>query len=133
MFKNFMKDRYGLDNLTFIILAFALIFVTYKYVWIISVLLVGWALFRVLSKNRQKRVHELQVYSAIINKIVQWIMKGIYKLKSRRTGYKSRQQQKQFHVFVKCPKCKNKLRLPKNKGKLMVTCPVCKQEFIKKT
>ncbi|HBQ64708.1 MAG TPA: hypothetical protein DD727_07270 [Clostridiales bacterium] len=32
-----------------------------------------------------------------------------------------------------CPQCKNKLRLPRNRGRLKVTCPVCKHEFFKKT
>lgn len=37
------------------------------------------------------------------------------------------------HKYMKCPHCKAQLRLPKGKGKISVTCPVCKKEFVKKT
>ena len=35
-------------------------------------------------------------------------------------------------VFV-CPTCKQKLRVPRGKGKISITCPKCATSFIKKT
>lgn len=32
-----------------------------------------------------------------------------------------------------CPSCGNKLRIPKGKGKIRITCPHCKQQFIQQT
>ena len=34
--------------------------------------------------------------------------------------------------FFKCPVCKQKLRVPKGKGKVEITCPKCGNKFIKK-
>jgi ribosomal protein S27E len=133
MFRGFLKGRYGMDSLTFVILAFSLIFIGRKYVWVLGVILIIWAIFRVLSKDYEKRNHELQVFNNIFQKIAQSLMKATYSLRNKYYSYKSRQQQKSHYVFLKCPKCRNKLRLPINKGKLMVTCPVCKYEFIKET
>jgi predicted RNA-binding Zn-ribbon protein involved in translation (DUF1610 family) len=42
-------------------------------------------------------------------------------------------QQRKQYVFFQCPKCNKNLRLPKNKGKLQVKCPVCGFAFFKKT
>ncbi len=32
-------------------------------------------------------------------------------------------------LVIECPSCHNKLRIPKNKGLLKVTCPKCKDSF----
>jgi len=54
-------------------------------------------------------------------------------IKNKITFYKNIIEQRKYYVFFKCPKCKKTLRLPKNKGKLKVTCPICKYELFKKT
>ncbi len=33
-------------------------------------------------------------------------------------------------VVISCRKCSQKLRVPKSMGKLSVSCPICKSEFI---
>lgn len=37
------------------------------------------------------------------------------------------------YLVIDCPKCTTRLRLPKGKGKLTITCPNCKNEFKSKT
>ena len=32
-----------------------------------------------------------------------------------------------------CPKCKQQVRVPRGKGKIAITCPQCREKFIKKT
>lgn len=33
-------------------------------------------------------------------------------------------------VIINCRRCSQKLRVPRDAGKISVTCPVCKMEFI---
>lgn len=33
------------------------------------------------------------------------------------------------YLVINCPQCPTKLRLPKGKGKITVTCPNCSNEF----
>ena len=45
-------------------------------------------------------------------------------------NYEKREQENE--KFFKCPLCKQKLRVPKGKGKVEITCPKCGNKFIKK-
>ena len=37
------------------------------------------------------------------------------------------------HRRFRCPKCHQKVRVPRGKGKIQITCPQCGEKFIKKT
>ena len=140
MFREFFNGRYGIDRLTLTLFLLAAILINTDYMWIIGVGILGYGVFRMLSKNIDKRYRELQSFDKIVSKVRQFlrpvttlIVKGFDFLYQKYVFYKTRLQQQKYFVFTKCPKCKNTLRLPRNKGKLSVTCPVCKSEFLKKT
>lgn len=119
-FRRFMAGRYGTDKLNTLILGIGLvlclvsIFVPLVLVRLIlvwgSYLFMGIAIFRCLSRNTYKRYQENRRYLAL----------------------RSRMKDKN-HRYFRCPKCRQQIRVPKGKGKIAITCPKCKEKFIKKT
>lgn len=132
--------RNGLDRYTLFLALISILFFPYPYIWIIGAALLGYAVFRAFSKNIQKRRQELYRFEEINRKIAGFLARQIYRiiLWFRKIGvklknYKTRLSQRKQYVFLKCPQCKKQLRLPRKKGRLQATCPLCKVEFIKKT
>ena len=37
------------------------------------------------------------------------------------------------HRYFDCPKCRQLVRVPRGKGKIAITCPRCREKFVKKT
>ena len=124
----FMIGRYGPDHLgvAMIILSFVLstLYAIFGYttVLLISYISFGLTLFRMLSRNINRRRAENDKFIRYWWPIRTRIKKVTEKVKQRRT-----------HKFFKCPKCKNTLRVPRGKGKLQVTCPKCGERFFRKT
>ncbi len=51
----------------------------------------------------------------------------------KKNNLKKRWAQRSTYRFFKCPQCKQTVRVPKGRGKICITCPKCKTEFIKKS
>jgi len=126
-FRTFMQGRYGNDNLGRFTIALALVLmiaylITKLYpLYIIELALLIISIFRSFSRNVEKRYAENQKYLRIKGKIKNWF-KNIGKPKTDL-------QHKIYH----CPSCKQKVRVPKGKGRIAITCPKCSTQFIKKT
>ena len=119
-FRRFMYGRYGTDRLSMVILTaglicsllstfirvfpFNLIFLALSYGLMI------WAIFRVMSRNTYKRYEENRKFLQFFDR-----------LKDRQNRY------------FDCPKCHQTVRVPRGKGKISITCPRCKEKFIRKT
>lgn len=140
MFKNIFAGRNGIDRYSLFLLIVSLLFFRYAYLWILGVAILGYAVFRTFSKDVETRRKELSRFDEINRKIAGHFIKAFYWVKNlflrigrSFTNYRTRLSQRKQYVFVKCPGCKKQLRLPRKKGRLQATCPVCKAEFIKKT
>ena len=72
--------------------------------------LMGWAIFRIFSRNTYKRYQENQKLTLFLDR-----------LKDRN------------HRYFTCPRCRQPVRVPRGKGKIAITCPKCREKFIKKT
>lgn len=135
-----MAGRYGVDNLSLVLLFVSFLLININYIWLAGVGVLGYIVFRAMSRNHEQRRKELQSFekaTAGIRKLMapagEAAARGILSLYRKSMALRSRLKQRKDFVFVKCKGCKNTLRLPRNKGKLAAKCPVCKAEFIIKT
>lgn len=126
--QRFMAGRYGADQLGQVYLGFAMVFLLismfsrWNIFYALALGLMGYEYYRMLSRQVEKRYRENQ-------KFMNWCY-GLAVKKNRR---KEQAQQRKIYHFYKCPSCKQKVRVPKGKGKICITCPKCKTEFIKKS
>ena len=126
-FRRLMMGRYGVDQLTWVLLVLALVLPLCGSIFQIGFLgLLCWVVlffcyFRIFSRNIYARQMENQK-----------LMRLWYRLKNKKANRPTAQERKNYRVFV-CPTCKQKLRVPRGKGKISITCPKCATSFIKKT
>lgn len=126
--QRFMAGRYGNDQLNQFIFIVAIISMVLEIItrqslfYTLTLVLLILAYVRVFSRNINKRYEEnmkfLQKKDAILNKF-------------RKQKYYAAQR-RYFHIYT-CPQCKQKIRIPKGKGKISITCPKCRTSFIKKS
>ena len=126
--QRFMAGRYGNDQLNQFIFIVAIISMVLEIItrqslfYTLTLVLLILAYVRVFSRNINKRYEEnmkfLQKKDAILNKF-------------RKQKYYAAQR-RNFHIYT-CPQCKQKIRIPKGKGKISNTCPKCRTSFIKKS
>ena len=118
--RRFMMGRYGTDKLNMVILGTGLVFslvsmfIRYAPVnlalMVISYGLMGWAIFRTLSRNTYKRYQENRKYLMFLQKI-----------------------KDKDHRYFDCPRCRQQVRVPRGKGEIAISCPKCREKFIRKT
>ncbi len=124
----FMYGRNGADHLCMAMILTALVlnivnmFITNDLAYVIlntlSTVLTVWMVFRMFSRNLQKRRAE---NARFLDK-VWWPLK-------RRFGAAKRQSQDKEHKYFTCPNCRTVCRVPRGKGKIVITCPKCRGEI----
>lgn len=124
----YMNGRYGYDELSKLLIVTGLVFGIvsnlFGGIWVsaLGIALIAYGALRILSKDKTNRYRELQKYLKLKQKV---------QLTYRR--WRNRWVQRKAFKITKCPSCKQKIRMPRGKKKIRVTCPSCKHTFIKKT
>ncbi len=123
----FMMGRYGNDQFNRFLMILAMICFVLSLFRIPGVYLIGlfclvYVYFRMLSRNTYKRSLENNKYLQCEYKVKRWF-----------SGVKRNMQQRRTHHIYKCPSCRQKIRIPRGKGKIEIRCPKCGQTFIKKS
>jgi hypothetical protein len=132
---SFMYGRNGIDQLyhflfwTIVALSFLNIFLKEWVLTVIELLILIYALFRVFSRNVYRRQKENQVYLVCARKIRSFFGGIKRKFSSKMTLENNKWRDRKTHVYKRCPKCKNILRLPRVKGKHTAACPCCGNRF----
>lgn len=123
-----MYGRYGFDDLSKIYLVLTIVcivlsmFTKKSFFYLLGVALLIYTYYRAFSRQTAKRQMENQKFLNLR-----------YQAKVRQNKRKVRREQKKIYRFYKCPSCKQTVRVPKGRGKICITCPKCKMEFIKKS
>ena len=124
----FMQGRYGTDDFYKCLFWVALIGIVINWFFksqLLSfavTLILVYAMYRVLSKNHSARYAENQRYLQATAKIRYWF-----------DQQKKLMEERKYHHIYTCPKCRQKIRIPKGKGKIMIRCPKCHHEFQKRS
>jgi len=133
-----MNPRYGWDNLSIFLILLGLILLTWEYTFITGILIGGYGLWRVFSKDIEKRRNEQIAFERWVRKLgnrlnVLYYKSGINKLGQKIREFFASIKRRRYYLIIKCPKCSQKLRLPRGKGQLIVTCKNCGFKFKKRT
>ena len=127
-FSKFMQGRYGVDSLSrflsIVLLAIIILgmFIRIPLSGTITLVILVILYWRMFSRNIPKRYEENQKFLQIRDKLF-----------GRFSDFGSNMSQmKDYHIY-KCPRCNQKIRIPRGKGHIMVRCPKCGYEFHKKS
>lgn len=124
----FMQGRYGADQMGQMLSAVNMVFLiislfSRNQAWfLLAVIGIVYNYFRMFSKNISKRYAENQKYltmtAGIRRKLASW---------------KSQLAQRKIYHIYRCPGCKQKIRVPRGRGKIEIRCPKCNTRFVKKS
>ncbi len=123
-----MYGRYGIDSLGRSTIAAGLVtillsgFIRWRFLPLISWVLIITAYYRMFSKNIYKRSSENQ-----------WYLNKTARLRGFLTRQKKMLSQRRTHHIYTCPSCKQKIRIPRGKGRIEIRCPKCSTTFIKRS
>ncbi|HBA50842.1 MAG TPA: hypothetical protein DCZ91_24210 [Lachnospiraceae bacterium] len=125
--QRFMWGRYGNDNLNQFLLAVAFACLIISFLgggvfYILATVIMVFAYYRMFSRNISKRSAENQQFLKQKMKV-----RGLFIKKKREWG-----QRRLYHIY-RCPNCRQKIRVPKGKGRIAISCRKCGNEFIKKS
>ncbi len=146
-FRQWMVGRYGQDDLSRFLLWAGIVCMIlnlflksgfFHILWLVCLILVY---VRMFSKNTSARYSENLKYLEIRDKVTDSFRRfGIsdffrrisdfFRNLTGRWGGKS--QSGDFHIY-RCPKCGQKIRIPRGKGMIVITCPRCRTEFKKRS
>ena len=121
-----MYGRYGGDKFSLFLLVIALVLSLFGALFwpiaLVADVVFLYVLFRMFSRNHAARQREYYAFMKVCGPVEQWF-------RFQRTRFRERKTYKYFH----CPHCRQRLRAPRGRGKIQVTCQKCHNVFVTKT
>lgn len=124
-----MQGRYGGNDTlnkwllgAFLILLLLSLLLQSSILNLLAIAVLGYSYFRIFSKNISRRAMENQKFLEITQPVRRFF-----------SGKKVARTQSKTHQVFTCPKCSQKVRVPKGRGKIQITCPKCQHKFIKRS
>lgn len=127
-FRRFMAGRYGNDGLNQFLNIVCLVFMVlalvtgFSLLYYVALGILIWIYFRMLSRNISARSAENYKYYTLKDQLDGWV-------RGKKNQWAGR---KQFRYFT-CAQCRQKLRVPRGRGRIQISCPRCGNQFIKKS
>ena len=125
--QRFMFGRYGNDQLNlflmglYLLLYLVALMIRGELLYWVSLVLLAVTLFRMSSRNMERRRMENAKFMKAAGPLISWVH-------MRRNIHRDKE-----HVYFKCPNCGQRLRVPRGKGQITVTCRACGASFQEKS
>lgn len=122
-----MKGRNGLDELNQGLFILTILLTTLSLFYfpqlmnLLATCVLCILIYRYFSRDLYSRREENRVFHRKILSVNK-------KMKEEKKIHKDKD-----HLYFNCPNCRQRLRVPKGKGKINVTCSYCSEVFIKKS
>ena len=119
-----LRGRQGPDDLAVFCVNLAMVIVlvnVFAHVGALSFValaVLAYGIFRIQSKNLGARARENEAFLNALGPVRPWVQ-------NPRAAYRELRAYK----HVRCTSCKQRVRVPRGKGKLRVTCPKCRTKF----
>ena len=127
-FRQFMIGRYGTDGLnqflsiaSLVLLLIAIVSRINLFTWL-GVALLVFCYYRTFSRNISKRTEENYKFYTLKDRV-----DGKFR------GLKEQWANRRIYHYYRCPQCRQKLRVPRGRGRIQISCPRCGTQFIKKS
>ncbi len=145
-FNQFMQGRYGVDDFSKFLLGASVavmvlnLLLRVRFLNLVVAAGIIYIYVRMFSKDFQKRYKENLKYIELRGKVKNFFggrSGGAAGAAQSAKDFVNKQKRyandlKTNHIY-KCPSCGQKIRIPRGKGKICVTCPKCKTEFTRKS
>ena len=127
----FMAGRNGADNLSRAVSLVVLVLLVVgmfvhgdaaRVLWVLAIAGLIYVYFRMFSRNIQARYAENQKFLQKWGPVSRRLHNAVLRFQDRKT-----------HRYFKCPNCHKRLRVPKGRGKITITCPHCRTQFVRKS
>ena len=127
-FRRFMAGRYGTDALnqflsivSIVLLLVALLSRVNLFTWVGMGVLI-WCYYRTFSRDIPKRTEENYKFYTLKQQ-----------LEGKVRSLKEQWANRKLYHYYRCPQCRQKLRVPRGRGRIQISCPRCGTQFIKKS
>ena len=126
--RRFMIGRYGTDGLnqflsiaSLVLLFIAIVSRISLFTWLSAVPLL-FCCYRTFSRNISKRTEENYKFYTLKDRV-----------DNKFRGLKEQWANRKVYHYYRCPQCRQKLRVPRGRGRIQISCPRCGTQFIKKS
>ena len=126
--RQFMIGRYGTDGLnqflsiaSLVLLLIAIISRVNLFPYLGAALLI-FCYYRTFSRNISKRTEENYKFYTLKDRV-----------DNKFKGWKEQWANRKVYHYYRCPQCRQKLRVPRGRGRIQISCPRCGTQFIKKS